>query len=235
MARALNCLHLGADGEPDGTCENCVAIAEGTFYDLVELDAASNNGVEAMRELIQSVHLGLGASSRRKVYIIDEVHMLSAAASNTLLKTLEEPPPHVVFVLATTDPHKVLPTIRSRTQHFEFTLLSAEQLRDHLVDILGREGVAADAEVLDLIVRRAAGSARDALSLLDQALAVGGGALDARRGAGRARWRALRPAAGGARSRRDRGCRGGAHGRARTVDPGPRRPPRRRRSVAHDA
>ena len=179
LARALNCLHLGADGEPDSTCENCVAIAEGTFYDLVELDAASNNGVEAMRELIQSVHLGLGASSRRKVYIIDEVHMLSAAASNTLLKTLEEPPPHVVFVLATTDPHKVLPTIRSRTQHFEFTLLSAEQLRDHLVDILGREGVAADAEVLDLIVRRAAGSARDALSLLDQALAVGGGALDA--------------------------------------------------------
>jgi DNA polymerase-3 subunit gamma/tau len=172
-------LHLGADGEPDGTCENCVAIAEGTFYDLVELDAASNNGVEAMRELIQSVHLGLGASSRRKVYIIDEVHMLSAAASNTLLKTLEEPPPHVVFVLATTDPHKVLPTICSRTQHFEFTLLSAEQLRDHLVDILGRDGLAADAEVLDLIVRRAAGSARDALSLLDQALAVGGGALDA--------------------------------------------------------
>ena len=129
LARALNCLHLGADGEPDGTCENCAAIAAGTFYDLVELDAASNNGVEAMRELIQSVHLGLGASSRRKVYIIDEVHMLSAAASNTLLKTLEEPPPHVVFVLATTDPHKVLPTIRSRTQHFEFTLLSAEQLR----------------------------------------------------------------------------------------------------------
>jgi DNA polymerase-3 subunit gamma/tau len=179
LARALNCLNLGADGEPDGTCENCVAIAEGTFYDLVELDAASNNGVEAMRDLIQSVHLGLGASSRRKVYIIDEVHMLSPAASNTLLKTLEEPPPHVVFVLATTDPHKVLPTIRSRTQHFEFTLLSAEQLRDHLVDILGREGVATDAEVLDLVVRRAAGSARDALSLLDQALAVGGGALDA--------------------------------------------------------
>jgi DNA polymerase-3 subunit gamma/tau len=132
-----------------------------------------------MRELIQSVHLGLGASSRRKVYIIDEVHMLSAAASNTLLKTLEEPPAHVVFVLATTDPNKVLPTIRSRTQHFEFTLLSAEQLRAHLVDILGREGVAADDEVLDLIVRRAAGSARDALSLLDQALAVGGGGLDA--------------------------------------------------------
>jgi len=178
LARALNCLNLGADGEPCGVCENCVAISEGAFYDLVELDAASNNGVEAMRELIQSVHLGLGASSRRKVYIIDEVHMLSAAASNTLLKTLEEPPPHVVFVLATTDPHKVLPTIRSRTQHFEFTLLTGEQLRGHLIDILGREGVETDDEVLDLVVRRAAGSARDALSLLDQALAVGGGRLD---------------------------------------------------------
>ncbi len=159
-------------------CENCVALSEGRFYDLVELDAASNNGVEAMRDLIQGVHLGVGASSRRKVYIIDEVHMLSAAASNTLLKTLEEPPAHVVFVLATTDPHKVLPTIRSRTQHFEFTLLTAEQLHDHLVDILGREGVASDEAVLDLVVRRAAGSARDALSLLDQALAVGGGSLD---------------------------------------------------------
>ncbi len=178
LARALNCLDLGADGEPCGKCENCLAIADGAFFDLVELDAASNNGVEAMRELIQSVHLGLGPNSRRKVYIIDEVHMLSAAASNTLLKTLEEPPAHVVFVLATTDPHKVLPTIRSRTQHFEFTLLSAEELTGHLIDILGREGVETDAAVLDLVVRRAAGSARDALSLLDQALAVGGGTLD---------------------------------------------------------
>ena len=132
-----------------------------------------------MRELIQSVHLGVGASSRRKVYIIDEVHMLSAAASNTLLKTLEEPPAHVVFVLATTDPQKVLPTLRSRTQHFEFTLLSHGQLVGHLADILGREGVETDPEALDLIARRAAGSARDALSLLDQALAVGSGRIDA--------------------------------------------------------
>jgi DNA polymerase-3 subunit gamma/tau len=172
-------LNLGADGEPCGECENCVAVTAGTFFDLVELDAASNNGVEAMRDLIQSVHLGVGATSRRKVYIIDEVHMLSAAASNTLLKTLEEPPDHVVFVLATTDPQKVLPTIRSRTQHFEFTLLSHGQLVSHLADILGREGVAADPEALDLIARRAAGSARDALSLLDQVLAVGAGSVDA--------------------------------------------------------
>ena len=119
--------------------------AAGTFFDLVELDAASNNGVEAMRDLIQSVHLGLGATSRRKVYIVDEVHMLSTAASNTLLKTLEEPPAHVVFVLATTDPQKVLPTIRSRTQHFEFTLLSHDELVGHLADILAREGVETDA------------------------------------------------------------------------------------------
>ena len=178
LARALNCLDLGEDGEPCGKCENCLAIAGGTFFDLIELDAASNNGVDAMRDLIQSVHLGLGATARRKVYIVDEVHMLSAAASNTLLKTLEEPPAHVTFVLATTDPQKVLPTIRSRTQHFEFTLLSHDELVGHLRDVLAREGVEADEETLDLIARRAAGSARDALSLLDQALAVGGGRLD---------------------------------------------------------
>jgi DNA polymerase-3 subunit gamma/tau len=178
LARALNCLELGADGEPCGKCENCQAVAAGTFFDLVELDAASNNGVDAMRDLIQSVHLGVGATARRKVYIVDEVHMLSAAASNTLLKTLEEPPAHVTFVLATTDPQKVLPTIRSRTQHFEFTLLSHDQLVGHLRDILAREGIESDDETLDVIARRAGGSARDALSLLDQALAVGGGSLD---------------------------------------------------------
>jgi DNA polymerase-3 subunit gamma/tau len=179
LARALNCLNLGADGEPCGECDNCVAIANGTFFDLVELDAASNRGIDDTRELIQSAHLGIGSSSRRKVYVIDEVHMLTTPASNALLKTLEEPPPHVVFVLATTDPQKVLATIRSRTQHFEFTLLSHGQLVGHLDDILAREGVDADPEALDLIARRAAGSARDALSLLDQALAVGAGRLDA--------------------------------------------------------
>jgi DNA polymerase-3 subunit gamma/tau len=181
LARALNCLSPGPDGEPDGVCENCEAIATNTFYDLVELDAASNNGVEAMRELIQNVHLGVGASSKRKVYIIDEVHMLSAAASNTLLKTLEEPPAHVVFVLATTDPQKVLPTIRSRTQHFEFNLMSHGQLVGLLADIMAKEGIEADTEALDVVARRAAGSARDALSLLDQALATGDGQLDGQR------------------------------------------------------
>jgi DNA polymerase-3 subunit gamma/tau len=179
LAKALNCLNLGADGEPCGVCENCVAIAEGRFLDLFELDAASNNSVDNIRDLTDSVHLGLGATSKRKVYLVDEVQMLSAAASNALLKTLEEPPEHVVFVLATTNPEKVLPTIRSRTQHLEFTLFSAEELEALLADVLGQEGIEADPEALAVIARAGAGSARDALSLLDQALAHGTDRLDA--------------------------------------------------------
>lgn len=178
LAKALNCLDLTDDGEPCGKCENCVAIAAGTFYDLVELDAASRRGVESARELVQNVNVGMGPSARSKVYVIDEVHMLTTDASNTLLKTLEEPPEHVVFVLATTEPGKVLPTIRSRTQHFEFQLLSHEQLVWHLGHLLEQEGIDADPDALDLIARRAAGSDRDALSALDQALALGGGKLD---------------------------------------------------------
>jgi len=179
LAKALNCLNLGADGEPCGVCENCVAIAEGRFLDLFELDAASNNSVDNIRDLTDSVHLGLGATSKRKVYLVDEVQMLSAAASNALLKTLEEPPEHVVFVLATTNPEKVLPTIRSRTQHLEFTLFSAEELEKLLADVLAQEGIDADPEALAVIARAAAGSARDALSLLDQALAHDTDRLDA--------------------------------------------------------
>jgi DNA polymerase-3 subunit gamma/tau len=179
LAKALNCLNLGADGEPCGVCENCVAIAEGRFLDLFELDAASNNSVDNIRDLTDSVHLGLGATSKRKVYLVDEVQMLSAAASNALLKTLEEPPEHVVFVLATTNPEKVLPTIRSRTQQLEFTLVSADDLERLLADVLGQEGIDADAEALAVIARAAGGSARDALSLLDQALAHGTDRLDA--------------------------------------------------------
>jgi DNA polymerase-3 subunit gamma/tau len=179
LAKALNCLNLGADGEPCGVCENCVAIAEGRFLDLFELDAASNNSVDNIRDLTDSVHLGLGATSKRKVYLVDEVQMLSAAASNALLKTLEEPPEHVVFVLATTNPEKVLPTIRSRTQHLEFTLFSTDELETLLADVLGQEGIDADPEALAVIARAAAGSARDALSLLDQALAHGTDRLEA--------------------------------------------------------
>ena len=179
LAKALNCLNLGEDGEPDGTCENCVAIAAGSFNDLVEMDAASNNGVDAIRDLVERVSLGIGATSKVKVYLIDEVHMLSNAASNALLKTLEEPPGHVVFVLATTNPEKVLPTIRSRTQHFELTLLSMDEITGLLGSLLEREGVEFEPEALTPIARAAAGSARDAESLLDQALAHADGALTA--------------------------------------------------------
>ncbi len=178
LAKALNCLDLQPDAEPCGHCENCVAIAAGGFFDLAELDAASNNGVDNVRDLVQSVNLGLAGSAKRKVYIVDEVHMLSTAAANALLKTLEEPPAHVVFVLATTEPQRVLPTIRSRTQHFDFNLLSIDDIQGHLALILEQEGVEAAPEAIALIARRAAGSDRDALSLLDQALALGSGRLD---------------------------------------------------------
>jgi DNA polymerase-3 subunit gamma/tau len=171
LAKALNC-EAPVDGEPDGTCSSCVAIAEGSSLDVHELDAASNNGVDAMRDLV--ARAALGTPGRWKVYIVDEVHMLSAPASNALLKTLEEPPGHVVFVLATTDPQKVLPTIRSRAQHFEFRLLPTEVLAEHL------RWVARDAQLevspsdLERVARRGHGSARDALSVLDQVAAAGG-------------------------------------------------------------
>ncbi|MFM7617896.1 MAG: DNA polymerase III subunit gamma/tau, partial [Actinomycetes bacterium] len=179
LAKALNCTDLAADGEPCDACANCTGIAAGTFPDLIELDAASNRGVQEARDLVSRISLGLGAGSSRKVYILDEVHMLTTEASNTLLKTLEEPPDHVVFVLATTDPQKVLPTIRSRTQHFEFSLLSVPDLTDHLAHILDLEGVEYERDALDVVARAAAGSARDSLSLLDQALAHADGRLSA--------------------------------------------------------
>lgn len=179
LAKALNCTDLGADGEPCDACANCTGIAAGTFSDLIELDAASNRGVQEARDLVSRISLGLGAGSSRKVYILDEVHMLTTEASNTLLKTLEEPPDHVVFVLATTDPQKVLPTIRSRTQHFEFSLLSVADLTDHLAHILDLERVEYDRDALEIVARAASGSARDSLSLLDQALAHADGRLTA--------------------------------------------------------
>ncbi len=174
LAKALNCLELGPDGEPCGQCENCVAIAAGTFPDLIEMDAASNRGVDDARDLVQRINLGLGASSRRKVYLLDEVHMLTKDASNTLLKTLEEPPAHVVFVLATTEPERVLPTIRSRTQHFEFRYLTVDELSGLLASVLDDERVESEADALAMIARAAGGSARDAESLLDLVLANGG-------------------------------------------------------------
>jgi len=171
LAKALNCA-APTDGEPCGVCESCVEVAAGTSLDVHELDAASNNGVEAMRDLV--ARASLGTPGRWKVYIVDEVHMLSAAASNALLKTLEEPPGHVVFVLATTDPQKVLPTIRSRTQHFEFRLLPADVLAEHLRWVAADAGLEVAPEAIDLVARRGNGSVRDALSALDQVAAAGG-------------------------------------------------------------
>jgi DNA polymerase III subunit gamma/tau len=168
LAKALNCADL-RDGEPCGVCVSCLEIAKGTSLDVHELDAASNSGVEAMRDLV--AHAALGTPGRQKVYIVDEVHMLSTAASNALLKTLEEPPAHVVFVLATTDPQKVLPTIRSRTQHFEFRLLGADTLAELLSAVRDDAALDVPDEALELAVRRGRGSARDALSVLDQVLA----------------------------------------------------------------
>ena len=130
LAKVLNCENP-VDGEPCCVCDSCRSIDAGTSFDVHELDAASNNGVEAIRDLIASA--SLATPGHYKVYILDEVHMLSTAASNALLKTLEEPPPHVIFVLATTDPQKVLPTIRSRTQHFDLHLLPAADLEAPVV------------------------------------------------------------------------------------------------------
>ncbi|NHM16782.1 DNA polymerase III subunit gamma/tau [Eggerthellaceae bacterium zg-887] len=174
LAKALLCEH-GPTPEPDGTCEDCRLIAEGTHPDVYELDAASRTGVENVREeIIGRVHYA-PTRGRCKVYIIDEVHMLSTAAFNALLKTLEEPPDHVVFVLATTDPQKVPETIHSRCQRFDFRRISAEDIVTRLGAICVSEDVEFDGEALDLIAHRADGAMRNALTSLEQLIAFGDG------------------------------------------------------------
>ena len=170
LAMALNCEHPD-DGEPDGTCPSCVAIRQGVSLDVQELDSATNRGIDEMRDLLGRV--ALGTPGQWKVYIIDEVHQMTSAAASALLKTLEDPPGHVIFVLATTDPQKVLPTIRSRTQHFEFHLLGADVLTSLLRGINDRAALGVPPEAIDLVVRRGHGSARDAISALDQVAAAG--------------------------------------------------------------
>ena len=172
LAKALNCERLGEDFEPCGTCESCVAIEQGRSFDLHELDAASNNGVEDMRDLLGKVNLG--NPGRMKVYILDEVHMLTRGAENSLLKTLEEPPGHVVWVLATTEPHKVVETIRSRCQVFELGLLGAEEMTAHVRWVIEDAGLDVDDSAVDYVVSVGDGSVRDTLSALDRVVAAGG-------------------------------------------------------------
>ena len=171
LAKALNCEDL-RDGEPCCECSSCVEMEAGRSFDLFELDAASNNGVDSIRDLVERA--AVASPGRTKMYILDEVHMLTAGASNALLKTLEEPPEHVCFVLATTDPQKVLPTIRSRTQHYDFQLLSAAELTDYVRWIAADAPLDVDDESVAYVVREGHGSARDTLSALDQVVAAGG-------------------------------------------------------------
>ncbi|MFM5917254.1 MAG: DNA polymerase III subunit gamma/tau [Novosphingobium sp.] len=174
IAKALNC--IGPDGQggptidPCGVCEPCVAIAEGRHIDVIEMDAASNTGVDDVREIIEAVRYA-AVSARYKIYIIDEVHMLSRNAFNALLKTLEEPPPHVKFLFATTEVDKLPVTVLSRCQRFDLRRIQATQLAEHFARICKAEGVEAEGEALAMIASAAEGSVRDGLSILDQAIA----------------------------------------------------------------
>jgi DNA polymerase-3 subunit gamma/tau len=176
LAKVLNCEHP-VDGEPCCECESCLSVERGTSYDVHELDAASNNGVDAIRDLIEKA--ALGTPGRHKVYILDEVHMLSKAAEAALLKTLEEPPPHVVFVLATTDPQKMSDTIRSRTQHLQFHLLPADTLAEHVRWVAADAGLELTDAAFDAALSQGGGSARDTLSALELLASTGGDVLDA--------------------------------------------------------
>ena len=168
LARSLNCLNCDQPTpEPCGNCELCKSIAAGTALDVIEIDAASNTGVDNIRELIERSRFA-PVQARWKVYVVDECHMLSTAAFNALLKTLEEPPPRVVFVLATTDPQRVLPTILSRCQRFDFRRIPLEALEKHLEMIATREAIPIEPEALHVVAQRAQGGLRDAESLLDQ-------------------------------------------------------------------
>jgi DNA polymerase-3 subunit gamma/tau len=175
FAKSLNC-EQGVSSEPCGQCSACTEIAEGRFVDLIEVDAASRTKVEDTRELLENVQYA-PTQGRYKVYLIDEVHMLSTHSFNALLKTLEEPPPHIKFLLATTDPQKLPVTILSRCLQFNLKNLAAEHIVEHLSFVLGEESIQADEAALWLLARAAEGSMRDALSLTDQAIAFGAGSI----------------------------------------------------------
>lgn len=178
LAKALNCTNRNPDGSPCNECDSCVAITEGSSLDVMELDAASHNSVEDIRDIRLSVTTVASQAGSRRVFILDEAHMLSKAAGNALLKTLEEPPEHVHFVLATTEPYTLLDTIRSRSQRFDFHPIPVEALAAHLGRVADGEGYRTDPAALVAVGRHASGSARDSLSLLEQVAALGGGTVD---------------------------------------------------------
>ena len=175
LAKALNC-EQGPTPSPCGVCHSCVSITDGSSLDVIEMDAASHSKVEETRGILDGVPLA-SAGGKKKVYVIDEVHMLTTQSFNALLKTLEEPPSHVIFILATTEAHKVLPTIVSRTQRFDFRRISAEVLEQHLLDIATRENIDLTPGAASVIARHAEGGARDALSALDQLSSITGGKI----------------------------------------------------------
>lgn len=175
FAKSLNC-DIGISSEPCGTCSSCLEVDQGRSVDLIEIDAASRTGVDDMRELLDNVQYA-PTRGRFKIYLIDEVHMLSRHSFNALLKTLEEPPPHVKFLLATTDPQKVPVTVLSRCLQFNLKRMSRMQIQSHLQFLLDEEKISTEPAALNLIASAADGSMRDGLSLLDQAIAYGAGAV----------------------------------------------------------
>ncbi|MCE3294769.1 MAG: polymerase subunit gamma/tau [Crocinitomicaceae bacterium] len=167
LAKTINCSNRNDEVEACDACESCKSFNEGASLNIYELDAASNNSVEDIRNLIDQVRIAPQLGTK-KVYIIDEVHMLSSSAFNAFLKTLEEPPSHAIFILATTEKHKIIPTILSRCQIFDFSRIRVKDIADHLMYIATKEGISAEAEGLNLIAQKAEGALRDALSIFDQ-------------------------------------------------------------------
>ena len=174
FAKTINCMTPTADGEACNQCESCVAFNEQRSYNIHELDAASNNSVDDIRQLVEQVRIP-PQIGKYKVYIIDEVHMLSASAFNAFLKTLEEPPRHAIFILATTEKHKIIPTILSRCQIYDFNRISVEDTVNHLSYVASKEGITAEPEALNVIAMKADGGMRDALSIFDQVVSFTGG------------------------------------------------------------
>ncbi|MCB0675756.1 MAG: DNA polymerase III subunit gamma/tau, partial [Saprospiraceae bacterium] len=173
LAKVLNCQQVGQDFEPCNTCDSCRSFNENASFNITELDAASNNSVEHIRSLIEQVRFQ-PQQGRYKIFIIDEVHMLSTQAFNAFLKTLEEPPPYAIFILATTEKHKIIPTILSRCQIFDFKRIQVGDMVSHLEEICRQEGIEADRDALHIIAQKADGALRDSLSIFDRIVSFSG-------------------------------------------------------------